>query len=91
MTKTAKGYEEWRNNMSSGYQPRQESHLQVLKTQLAEALSACGWLDNESEAVLPCSPDDLDEIEMLLEDLYPKSNYRAEVVMDPATVVIKRG
>ena len=68
-----------------------QSHLQELATQLCEALSANGWLENESEAVLPCSPDDLDEIEMLLEDLYPKSNYRAEVVMDPAIVVIKRG
>ncbi len=64
-----------------------ESHLHKLKTQLIETL---GWLDDgfPSKAVLPCSPDDFEEISMLLDDLYPKSNYRAQLTIDPATVVI---
>ncbi len=74
--------------------PRRESHLQVLKTQLVEAierLEADHGSPFPESLVLPSSPDDLEEIQMLLEDLYPKSNYRAEVVLNPATVVIKRG
>ena len=69
------------------------AELQGLKEQLVESLSHSGWLDPgfPSEVVVPCSPDDLEEVQMLLEDLYPKSNYRAEVAMDPRTVVVKRG
>ncbi len=72
--------------------PRQRLSLEELKTQLVEALSANGCLDGDSlAAVLSCEPDDLEEVQMLLEDLYPKSNYRASFVKNPDTVVVTRG
>ena len=59
------------------------THLAALKTQLvldiermhAEFMDAHGY--PLEDIVVPCSPDDVDEVQMPLDDLYPSCNYRA--------------
>jgi len=67
-----------------------KSHLQELKEQLvtdierihAQYMDVWGGKPEDIDITVPCSPDDLEEVQMLLEDLYPKSNYRAVAVED---------
>lgn len=64
-----------------------QSPLQALKTQLVEEIERmeAKFIDDgyrpDDIAVL-CSSDDVEEFQMLLDDLYPKSKYRAVAVND---------